>query len=64
MSVVKEAKGIGDELKGRRTDALSFPIDIETAACPMFRGKGGKPLLQEAAVERGVVGDDEHYPAE
>src|SRR4029077_20988831 len=30
----------------------------------MFRGEGGEPSLQEAAVERGVVGDDEHYRAE
>ena len=26
----------------------------------MFRSKGGKPFFQEAAVERSVVGDDEH----
>ncbi len=30
----------------------------------MFRGEGGKPFLQEAAVEIRVVGDDEHYPAQ
>jgi hypothetical protein len=30
----------------------------------MFRGEHGKPSLQEAAVERGVMGDDEHDPAQ
>ena len=29
----------------------------------MFCGEGGKPFLQEAAVEIRIVGDDEHYPA-
>jgi hypothetical protein len=28
MPVVKEAKGIGDEFEGRRTDALGLPVDI------------------------------------
>jgi hypothetical protein len=30
----------------------------------MFRGQGGKPFFQEAAVEIGVVSDDEDYPAQ
>jgi|SRR5271163_477172 len=33
------------------------------AACPMFRGEGGKASFEEAAVEIGMMGDDEHYPA-
>src|SRR5215471_11942847 len=30
----------------------------------MFGGEGGKSPLQEAAIEIGVVGDNEHYPVE
>ena len=30
----------------------------------MFCGEGGKPFLQEAAIEIRIVGDDEHDPAE
>ena len=30
----------------------------------MFGGKGGKSSLQEAAIEIGVVGDNEHYLVE
>jgi hypothetical protein len=45
MPVVKEPEGIGDEFERRRTDTLGFPVDIETAARPMFRGEGGKPFL-------------------
>src|SRR5215831_16976641 len=30
----------------------------------MFRGEQGKPFLQEAAVEGGVMGDDKHYAAQ
>jgi len=30
----------------------------------MFMGEGGKPSLQEAAIERGVVGGDQHHPAQ
>ena len=42
----------------------AFPVNIGMDACPMFRGEGGKPSLQVAAVERGVVGDDEYDPLE
>src|SRR6266446_4034922 len=34
------------------------------AARPVFRGERGKPSLQEAPVERGVVSDNEHSPPE
>jgi len=30
----------------------------------MFCGEGGKPFLQEAAIEIGVMGNNEHYPVE
>jgi hypothetical protein len=30
----------------------------------MFRNEGGKPFLQKAAIEIGVVSDDEDYPAQ
>ena len=30
----------------------------------MFGGEGGKSPLQEAAIEIGIVGDNEHYPVE
>jgi hypothetical protein len=30
----------------------------------MFSGEHGKPFLREAAIEIGVVRDDEHYPVE
>jgi len=62
MPVVEEAEGIGDEFERRRTNALGFPINIETAARPMFCREDGKPPLQEAAVEIRIMGDDEHYP--
>src|SRR6266404_57261 len=45
-------------------DAFGFPVDIGMAARPVFRGEGGKPSLQEAPVERGVVSDNEHSPPE
>jgi hypothetical protein len=63
MPVVEEPEGIGDEFECRSADALGFPIDIGTAARPMFIGEDAQPSLQEAVVEIGVVGDDEHYPA-
>jgi hypothetical protein len=64
MPVVEETERVGDEFERRRADALGFPVNIGMTACPMFRGEGGEPSLQETAVERGVVGDDEHYPPE
>ena len=63
MPVVKEPEGIGDEFERRRADTLGLPVDIETAASPMFCGERGKPSLQEAAIEIRVVGDDEDDPA-
>jgi hypothetical protein len=64
MPVVEEAERVGDEFERQRADPLDFPIDIETAACPMFRGEGGKPFLQETAIESRIVGHDEHGPPE
>jgi len=60
MAVVKKPQGVGDKFERRRANALSFPVDIGMAARPMFRREGGKPSFQEVAVERGVVGGDEH----
>jgi hypothetical protein len=51
---------IGNEFKSRRADALGIPVDIGTAARPMFGGESGKPFLQEASIESSVMGDDEH----
>jgi hypothetical protein len=39
---VKEAKGVGHELKGRRTDALGFPINIGTLHAQYFWAKAGR----------------------
>src|SRR5690242_5335717 len=62
MPVMEEPQRVSDEFERRRTNALGLPVDIETAASPMFRGEGWKPFLQEAAVEISVMGDDEDDP--
>jgi hypothetical protein len=64
MPVVKEPEGISDEFERRRADTLGLPIDIETAARPMFGGERGKPSLQEAAIKIRVVGYDKHHSAQ
>jgi hypothetical protein len=55
---------IGARIRRLRYFGLSAGLDISAAARPMFSGEHGKPFLQEAAIEIGVVRDDEHYPVE
>ena len=55
VSIMKEAEGICDEFKRRRTNALGLPVDIETAARPMFFREDWNPFLQETAIEISIV---------
>src|SRR5271165_3415405 len=64
MPVMEETERVGHQFKGRRADALSFPIDIGTAASPVFGNEGGKPFLQETAIESSVMGNHEHGPSQ
>ena len=60
MPVVEEAERICDEFQRRRPDTLGSPIDVRTAASPMFVHEDGQPPFEKAPVEGGVMGDDEH----
>jgi len=62
MPLMEKPQRVSDEFKCRRTDSLGLPVDIETAARPMFGGEDGKPSLEEAAIEIRVVGYDKDDP--
>jgi len=59
---VVENPRVGDEF-GQMSGDTSASVDVKTAASQVY-GRGGKPSLQEAAIERGVVGGDQHHPAQ
>jgi hypothetical protein len=63
VPVMEEPQRVGDKFERRRTDTFGLPVDVETAARPMFCGEGRKSFLQEAAVEIRMMGDDEDDPA-
>ena len=44
--------------------SIRFGLLISVPAIPLTRREHRKPFFQEAAVERGVMGDDEHDPAQ
>jgi hypothetical protein len=57
---VEKPQNIGHELKRGRTDALGLPVNIDTAARPVFGDEGRKPFFQERAIEGRVVGNHVH----
>jgi hypothetical protein len=55
MPIMKKPEHIGHELKGRGTDAIGLPVNVNTAARPMFRGENWEPFFQERTIEGRVV---------
>src|SRR6201987_3416492 len=60
MPLMEEPQRVGNELKSRRADALTLPVNIIATARPVLSGEGRESFFDKAAIEGSMMSDDEH----